>query len=268
MKRFDPMFWFGVSFLTLLVLVAVFGPMGSAGHNAIVADPYLGPSAQHWMGTDELGRDIFKRIAYGARLSLMIGLSVQALSLLIGITAGMIGSFGPKWLRVMVLRFTDGMFAFPDILLAILIIGVWKTGVEPVIVALAVTSWPGITRLVVTQVASLRDREYVVASNAMGASTPYVVIRHILPQMWGVLLAVAMVDLAGTILAESTLSFLGIGVQAPDPSWGSMIEKGRFEMTSNPMLLLWPCLVLSTTIFALNFVGDGIRAALDPRRKS
>jgi len=165
------------------------------------------------------------------------------------------------------------MFAFPDILLAILIIGVLGSSevkfpgssVLPVIVALSITGWSSITRLVVTQVATLKDREYVVAARAAGASTFYLVTRHILPQLSGILLAVSMIQIAGTILAESTLSFLGIGVQAPDPTWGSMINNARFEMNSHPLLLLWPCVILSLTIFSLNFVGDGLRAALDPK---
>jgi ABC-type dipeptide/oligopeptide/nickel transport system permease subunit len=136
-----------------------------------------------------------------------------------------------------------------------------------VIAALAITAWPAMARLVMTLVASLKDREFVVASKALGASTFYVATRHILPQIWGILLAVSMVDLAGTILAESTLSFLGIGIQAPMPSWGMMINDARGNMQSHPEMLIAPCLVLSATIFALNFVGDGLRAILDPRSR-
>ena len=138
-------------------------------------------------------------------------------------------------------------------------------GMFPVIAALSITAWPGVARLVRTQVATLKDREFVIASKAIGASPWHVVLKHVLPQLWGILLAVSMVDLAGTILAESTLSFLGIGVQAPTRSWGSMVNNARGEMDSHPMLLLWPCLVLSLTIFSLNFVGDSLRAALDPK---
>jgi ABC-type dipeptide/oligopeptide/nickel transport system permease subunit len=157
------------------------------------------------------------------------------------------------------------MFAFPDILLAILIVAVVGLGILPVIAALAVTSWPSIARLVSTQVATLKDREYVVAAKAAGAPTGYLVVKHILPQLSGLLLAYSMIELAGTILAESTLSFLGIGVQEPDPSWGNMINTARINMNSHPVMLIWPCLFLSATIFALNFVGDGLRAYFDPK---
>ncbi|MBI3721301.1 MAG: ABC transporter permease [Fimbriimonas ginsengisoli] len=227
--------------------------------------PLLHASGAHWMGTDELGRDVFERIAYGARISLEVGLSVQAISLFFGVLVGSLGEFAPKWIGMPLMRLTDGMFAFPDILLAILLIGVIGMGKTPVIVALSITAWPSVARLVKTQIASLRDREFVVASRAMGASVFAVVTKHILPQLWGILLAVSMVDLAGTILAESTLSFLGVGVQAPEPSWGSMIDHARAELQSEPMQIVWPCLVLSLTIFALNFVGEGLRAAVDPK---
>jgi ABC-type dipeptide/oligopeptide/nickel transport system permease subunit len=175
----------------------------------------------------------------------------------------------------MLMRFTDGMFAFPDILLAVLIIGTMPRDLFngpmakllPVIVALSITSWPSIARLVKGQVATLKDREFVVGAKASGASTFYLVTRHILPQLTGILLAVSMIDIAGTILAESTLSFLGIGVQPPEASWGSMINSARQDMNSHPIALVWPCLILSLTIFSLNFVGDGLRAAFDPKSR-
>lgn len=266
-RRRDVLFGFGVGYLALLVLFAVFWPMIGRDVYAMTGRSFEPPGAEYLLGTDELGRDYLSRLAYGARISLLIGITVQAISLTLGIVVGLCGVFAPKWIRLPLMRLTDGMFAFPDILLAILIVGVWQTGLVPVIVALSITAWPAVARLVVTQVASIKDREYVVAARAMGASNWYVSIKHILPQVWGILLAVSMVDLAGTILAESTLSFLGIGVQAPDPSWGSMIDKARANMNSHPLLLLWPCLFLSLTIFALNFVGDGLRARLDPRSK-
>lgn len=257
--------WAGIGFLALLLLFAIFGPHLRHGYLDQNAKPYLAPSSEYWLGTDELGRDVFARLAFGARMSLLVGLTVQAISLIVGITVGVLGVYAPKIIREPIMRFTDGMFAFPDILLGILIIGVWQRGLLPVIVALTVTSWPSVARLVKSQVASLKDREFVVASQAVGGSVFYVVTRHVLPQLWGILLAVSMVDLAGTILAESTLSFLGIGVQAPDPSWGSMINAARLNMASQPVALIWPCLILSVSIFALNFVGDGLRQWLDPR---
>lgn len=265
MKKRDPLFWGGVGFLTLILLFAIVGPHIRHDFLALGDTTHELPSSKHWLGTDELGRDIFARLAYGGRLSLMIGLIVQTFAITTGILMGTIGVFAPTWIRTPVLRFTDAMFAFPDLLIALLIIGLWSAGVVPVIVALSITSWPGMARLVRAQLVSLKDREYVVAARAAGAPTFYIVTRHILPQMIGIILAVAMIDLAGTILAESTLSFIGIGIQPPTPSWGAMINNARGEMQSYPVPLIWPCLILSMTIFALNFVGDGLRARLDPK---
>ncbi|MFN7172246.1 MAG: ABC transporter permease [Fimbriimonadaceae bacterium] len=267
MKR-DPLFWFGAIYMFLMVLLAVFGPFIRHDYLMPVGPPFAPPSAEFWLGTDELGRDVFARLAYGARISLFIGFSVMAISVSIGLLVGLLGAFGPPWISVPLMRLTDAMFAFPDILLAILIIGVWSMGVGPVIVALSITLWPPIARIIRSQCLSIKEREFVVASRAMGATTPYLVFKHVVPQLFGILLAVAVVDLAGTILAESTLSFLGIGVQAPEPSWGSMINNARSEMNSHPLLLLWPCLTLSLTILALNFIGDAVRAQVDPRMRA
>lgn len=267
----------GIAFLAVLIILAVAVP--------IFRDPYaqgtpnLQAGGSFPLGTDELGRDVFARVAAGARVSLTIGLTVQVGALILGVVVGVLGVFAPRWVSNPLMRFTDGMFAFPDILLGILLMGIFQSyrstggalakivedGRVPVIAVLAVTAWPGIARLVRTQLATLKDREFVVAAKASGASTFYLVTRHIMPQLWGILLAVTMIELAGTILAESTLSFLGIGVQAPTPSWGGMISTARDTMGSNPQLLFWPCLVLSLTIFALNFVGDGLRSLTDPK---
>jgi len=259
-KKYSGLFWFGVTWMVILVLLAVFVPMFKA-YETKVGLPFEGPGSVAWLGTDEKGYDVFARLAYGARMSLMVGIGVQVFALIIGLFLGICAVYGPKWIRVTILRLTDAMFAFPDILLAILIIGIFNDrGLRPVIIALTVTAWPGIVRLVKTQAATMKDREFVVASQALGASTFYTVTRHVIPHLTGVLLAVLMVELAGTILAESTLSFLGIGIQPPTPSWGSMIYDARSQMTANPQLLIWPCIVLSLTIFALNFIGDGLRA--------
>lgn len=257
--------WVAVAFLAMLLLFAIFGP--TFRHSYLIANgaTFAPPSSEYWLGTDEQGRDIVARLAFGARMSLFVGFTVQLISIVVGITVGVLGVFAPKWIRNPLMRLTDGMFAFPDILLAILIIGVFGMGLFPVIVALSITAWPAVARLVRTQVASIKDREFFVASQALGAPTIYLVIKHVLPHLWGILLAVSMVDVAGTILAESSLSFLGIGIQAPDPSWGNMINQARQTMASTPLVLIWPCLLLSLAVFALNFVGDELRQIVDPR---
>ena len=284
----DPLFVLGATFLVLLVIFATFGPnirnamIHPAGNSNFYAvyDPVSGPhevvGGKYLLGTDEQGRDVISRIAAGARISLTVGFIVEIIALVVGVTIGVLGVFAPKWLSMILMRFTDGLFAFPDILLAVLIIGtipptklanVPLGKLMPVIIALSITAWPSIARLVKGQVATLKDREFVIGAKASGASTFYLVTRHILPQLTGILLAISMIDIAGTILAESTLSFLGIGVQAPEPSWGSMINSAREGMGSYPVALVWPCLILSLTVFSLNFVGDGLRAMFDPKSK-
>jgi ABC-type dipeptide/oligopeptide/nickel transport system permease subunit len=289
LRRFagrEPLLWFGIVFLVLLVLFAVFGPsIRDAQLGATVKregfmsvyDPVARPF-QPWggatlLGTDQQGRDVLARLAAGARISLIVGLIVQVVALVLGVTVGVLGVYAPRWIATPLMRLTDGMFAFPDILLAILVVGVMTASkiqfpggtMVPVIAALSITAWPSVARLVRSQVATLKDREYVVASRAAGAGTFYQVTRHVLPQLAGLLMAVSMIEIAGTILAESTLSFLGIGVQAPEASWGAMINTARENMTSYPIQLVGPCVLLSMTVFALNFVGDGLRSYFDPK---
>lgn len=264
MKR-NWLFWIGAGYLVLLVLFAIFGPNMRHSWSDPIGPARMGPGPDYWLGTDEQGRDVFARLAYGARLSLTIGISVQIIAVVVGVIVGVLGVYGPKWISSPLMRLTDGMFAFPDLLLAIMLVGLFNRGTGPVVASLAIAAWPSVARLVRTQVASLKDREFVVAAQAMGARTPYLVVKHILPHLAGVLLAVMMVDVAATILSESTLSFLGIGVQLPEASWGSMIQTGNLYIRNQPLLLVWPCLTLSLTIFALNFVGDGLRVLADPK---
>ena len=257
--------------MVLLILLAVFGPLiPTGGKSNPVFDPVGGThlpygSAHALLGSDEIGRSFLQRIAYGARISLFIGFVVQAINLSFGVFIGVVSAFAPKWIAVPVMRMTDGMFAFPDILLAILIIGILGPGIIPVVVALSITGWPSVARLTKTQLATIKEREFVVAAKAAGAPTSYLVFKHLLPQMSGILLAVSMIDLAGTILAESTLSFLGIGVQLPTPSWGGLINNARVQLNSYPTEIIAPCLILSLTVFALNFIGDGLRTYFDPK---
>jgi ABC-type dipeptide/oligopeptide/nickel transport system permease subunit len=286
-RRFDPLMFFGATYLFLLLVFAIFGPLVRTAQLADparpnfssvysrIGKPFENPSPKAPLGTDELGRDVVARLAQGARISLTVGFLVQILSLVAGMFMGILGVYGTKWLSGLSQRLTDAMFAFPDMLLAILIVSVVRTEqldffgpigkMMPVIVALSVTGWPSVARLVRTYVASVKDREFVIAAKASGASTTYLALKHVLPQLTGILMAVSMIEVAGTILAESTLSFIGIGIQAPDPSWGSMINTARTNLSSHPIGLLWPCLLLSLAVMALNFVGDYLRTALDPR---
>lgn len=267
-----------VVYLAALVIFAIVGPMR---HGVIdPVGPKFAPSGpEFWLGTDEYGRDIFGRLAYGARMSLLLGISVQVVAIVVGLAIGTAAGYGPRWANNALMRLTDAMFAFPDILLAILIMGILQgsrvklfaglpeilVATLPVFAALAVVGWPGMARLVRNQVLSLKEQEFVTASRALGAGHRHVVMKHILPHLWGLISAVAMVGMAMIILAEGALSFLGIGIPPPWPSWGSMINGARTYMSSNPELLFWPCLLLSLTILSLNFVGDAMRDRFDPK---
>lgn len=287
--------WIGSAYLVLLALITLIVPMiqdptqrvkpmlaPNLKGEMVMTSTHLPPSASHWLGTDQSGRDVFALLAQGGRTSLLIGIIVELIVLTVGVVVAVLGIYAPKWIGSPLMRLTDAMFAFPDILLALLLLGIFRSipipvdsmwfslfngGFIPLIIALSITAWPGIVRIVRGQLLSLKDREFVVAAKANGASTTYLVLKHILPQLWGLLLAISMVELAGVILAESTLSFIGIGVQPPNPSWGNMIDKARQDMVSHPALLFYPCLALSITIFALNFVGDGLRTLADPKGK-
>lgn len=272
--RRNPIALASLIFLGLLVLIALLSPVIApySFTKQDTAAKFQDPSPAHLLGTDELGRDILSRLMYGAGISLGVGAAVEifvvSLGLLVGLTAGYVGGR----LDQLLMRITDVMLAFPDILLAILLLGTLGTAsaspilsMTLVVLALGLTGWPPLARLVRGQVLTLRKREFVEAARAMGADDTRILLRHILPNLLSPILVAVTVDLAGVILAESTLSFLGIGVQRPYPSWGRMINDALEFYRSHPNLLLYPSLLLSLTVLALNFLGDGLRDALDPR---
>jgi ABC-type dipeptide/oligopeptide/nickel transport system permease subunit len=225
---------------------------------------------RHRLGTDNLGQDMLSRLVYGARVSLSVGLLVEAIELMIGITLGLLAAYkGGRWDTIL-MRVTDAMFAFPDLLFAILLVGIFapttaQGSLLTVFVALALVNWPSMARLVRGQALSLRDREYVTAARAIGVTDGAIMWRHILPNMLSPIIVAATVDIANVILAEATLSFLGIGIQPPYPSWGRMISDGLGFLRSAPMQVFWPAIMLGVTVLALNFFGDALRDALDPR---
>ena len=223
------------------------------------------PSPLHPLGTDEFGRDIFSRLIYGARVSLTVAIAVEGVELLFGLTLGMLAGLKGGRLDNAVMRLTDLMFAFPDILLAILVVGIMGKNLTNVFLALALVGWPGMVRLVRSQTLALRGKEFVEAARAIGASDTWIMRRHILPNVLGPVVVAATVGMGAIVLAESTLSFLGLGIQEPFPSWGSMIAKGWAQRRTDPMLTVYPALLLAATIMAFNFLGDGLRDWLDPR---
>ena len=270
-----------VAFASLVFLIVLFGaallapvltPFGFASQ--VLNDKWQDPSALHKLGTDELGRDTLTRLLYGARISLGVAVAVEVFVVFVGLLVGLTAGFFGGIIDTALMRCTDVMLAFPDILLAILLLGALGTAnatplvsVGLVVLALGVTGWPPLARLVRGQVLTIRKREFVEAARALGAGNRRIILRHILPNLLSPLLVAITVDAASIILAEATLSFLGIGVQRPYPSWGRMINDALESYKSHPRLLIVPSVVLSLTVLALNFVGDGLRDALDPRRR-
>ncbi len=274
--RRNPLAFGSLIFLVLLILVALFAPLLAPYDFArqALSERLKDPTAAHKLGTDELGRDTLTRLLYGARISLGVAIAVETVVLSLGLLVGLTAGFRGGWVDTLLMRVTDVMLAFPDILLAILLLGTLGTAaatpivsISLVILALGVTGWPPLARLVRGQVLSLRKREFVEAARAMGATDGRILLRHILPNLLSPILVSVTVDMAGIILAEATLSFLGIGVQRPFPSWGRMINDALDYYRSHPRLLLYPSLLLSVTVLALNFLGDGLRDALDPRQR-
>jgi peptide/nickel transport system permease protein len=223
------------------------------------------PSKAHPLGLDDLGRDVLSRIIWGARVSLRVGFSVVILASLIGITLGAISGYFGGWTDTIIMRLTDILLAFPGILLAIAMVAVLGPSLNNVVIALATIGWVGYARLVRGQVLKVREMEYVTAAKALGARSPRVIIRHVLPNVINPVIVMATLGLAGAILSEAALSFLGLGVQPPTPSWGAMLTAGRRYLGLANHLAIFPGAAIMAAVMGLNFLGDGLIDALDPK---
>ena len=223
------------------------------------------PSRQHVLGMDDLGRDVLSRILWGARVSLRVGFSVVIIASLIGITLGAISGYFGGWSDTIIMRITDILLAFPGILLAIAMVAVLGPSLNNVVIALATIGWVGYARLVRGQVLKVREMEYVTAARALGAKSPRVIIRHVLPNVMNPVIVMATLGLAGAILSEAALSFLGLGVQPPTPSWGAMLTSGRRYLGLANHLAIYPGIAIMAAVMGLNFLGDGLIDALDPK---
>jgi peptide/nickel transport system permease protein len=227
-----------------------------------------GPSFAHLAGTDELGRDTLSRLMWGARLSLTISASVVAVSLALGLAVGGLAGYLGGWVDTALTTFAMNTFlALPGILLAIAFAAFLGPGFINLVLALAIGGWAGYARLVRAQVMAVRDREYVDAARALGASGPRIFFRHILPNIVQPILVQAAIGMAGVILAEATLSFLGLGIPAPAPSWGSMLNDARSHLFDSPHLVLFPAMAVAGAVLGFNFLGDALRDQLDPRTR-
>lgn len=256
----------GLVIVIIMVLSAIFAPV-IAPHDpneTHVRDRISPPSLEYPMGTDDFGRDIFSRILYGARISLVIAFIAQVVAISIGITLGMISGWYGGLVDDVIMRITDGFFAIPGLMFLIVWVAILDPSPVSIFLALGLIGWPADARMMRGQVLSVKEREYVVAAKAMGASDMRIMTRHILPNAIAPSIVLASLGIAGAILAESTLSFLGLGVQIPNPSWGTMIDTGRNFTTTAWWYAIFPGLAIMITVLGFNFVGDGLRDALDP----
>jgi peptide/nickel transport system permease protein len=269
MKRFLRNFAFtaGALLTIALIFVAIAAPLlapfdPNAQNTIRRLEP---PSHEHPLGLDELGRDVLSRILFGARVSLRVGFSVVLIAAAIGIALGsMAGYFGGA-IDVTIMRICDILLAFPGILLAIALVAVLGPSLNNVILALATIGWVGYARLVRGQVLKVREMEYVTAAKALGARSPRVIVLHVLPNVINPVIVMATLGLAGAILAEAALSFLGLGVQPPTPSWGAMLTSGRQYLGLANHLAIYPGIAIMLAVMGLNFLGDGLIDALDPK---
>jgi peptide/nickel transport system permease protein len=257
----------GLVLITLFALAAVSAPLLAPANplKQVLATRLKPPSAEHWLGTDQLGRDVLSRIIFGARISLLVGVVVVVGAGSVGTFTGLVAGYGGGWLDEILMRLTDIFFAFPALILAMAISGALGPSLTNAMIAIAAVSWPVYARLVRSQVLSLREREYVEAARSLGASTPRIIWQHILPNTLAPLLVQASFDLGGAILAAAGLSFIGFGTQPPTPEWGVMISEGRNYIATQPWLSLFPGLAILFTVAAFNLIGDGLRDAFDPR---
>jgi len=254
--------------LTLLLVVAALAAPLLATHDPNLQDTSRRlekPSNDHILGLDDLGRDVYSRIIYGARVSLRVGFSVVLAASLIGVTLGAISGYFGGIADVIVMRLCDILLAFPGILLAIALVAVLGPNLINVILALSIIGWVGYARLVRGQVLKVREMEYVTAAKALGAKSPRVIVKHVLPNVINPVIVMATLGLAGAILAEAALSFLGLGVQPPTPSWGAMLTSGRRYLGLANHLAIFPGAAIMLAVMGLNFLGDGLIDALDPK---
>lgn len=270
MIRRQPLAAIGLALLIVFVACAVFAPWLAPWDPAQLdlTGRLMGPSWAHWFGTDQLGRDILSRTLFGARISLVVAVSVVGLSLAVGLVAGGLAGFYGGWTDTVVnIYVTNAFLALPGILLAIAFVAFMGPGLGNVILALAISGWVGYARLVRAQVMAVKEREFVEAARALGATDLRIMTRHILPNILQPLIVQAAIGMAGAVLAEATLSFLGLGVPPPTASWGSMLNDARSHLFDSPHLVFFPAMAVMLCVLSFNFIGDALRDYLDPRTR-
>lgn len=264
--RKNPTLIAGLLMLLLVGAIAIAAPW-IATHDPQDLDPIARmqpPSAEHYLGTDALGRDVFSRVAWGGRVSLIVGIAVAVLATIAGVFIGLVAGF-VRWADGPIMRFMDGLMAIPGILLAIALMAVTKASMTTVIVAITIPEIPRVARLVRSLALTLREQLYVEAAHAVGTRLPAILWRHVLPNMVAPLIVQATFVAASAVLIEASLSFLGVGIPAQIPSWGNMMAEGRNFVAVAFHIILYPGILLAITVLAINLLGDGLRDALDPR---
>jgi ABC-type dipeptide/oligopeptide/nickel transport system permease subunit len=267
--RRDPRAVIGVAVVVLIAVAAVLAPV-LARYDPTRIDllsQLQRPSGEHWLGTDIQGRDVWARLVYGARVSLAVGVISQGIALLLGVTLGLVAGYYGRWVDELVMRLADVTLAFPTLLLLIAMVAALQPSMGVVFATIGIVGWAGMARLVRGQVLVVRQLEYVQAVRALGARDRRIMLRHVLPNVIAPVVIAATLGVAGAIMAEAALSFLGLGVQPPTPSWGAMIADGRdlSQLRTAPWTSLFPGLAIGAAVLGFNLLGDALRDALDPR---
>lgn len=265
--RRNPLAMAGFATVVVLIVVAA-GASWLAPYDPSEFDSsrmYLGPSDNHWLGTDGAGRDVLSRMIFGTRVSLAVGFVSVGISVLIGILLGALAGYFGGLVDGLIMRLVDVMLCFPSMFLILAVIAFVGPSIWNVMAVIGLTGWMGVCRLVRAEFLTLRERDYVTAARALGASPPRIIFRHLLPNAMAPVLVAAVLGVAGAILTESALSFLGLGVQPPTPSWGNILAEGWAGMDIAPWLSVFPGLAITVTMLAYNLFGEGLRDALDPR---
>jgi peptide/nickel transport system permease protein len=271
--RRDRMALLGAAIVAVLIFIAIFAPWLAPHSPAQIFDSGLnldgtpvGPSREFPLGADALGRDQLSRVLYGARVSITIGVVANGLAMIIGIVVGSIGGYFRGWPGAVMMRLTDVMMSFPILLLAIALVAVLKPSIWIVIFVIAFSYWAPVARIIHGQVLGMKQREFIEAARALGVGHRAILVRHILPHIIPVIVVYTTLGIATNVLFEAALSYLGVGVQPPTPSWGGMISEGQTFYRTAPWLVMFPGLAIMLTVLGFNLLGDGLRDALDPKR--
>ena len=258
-----------LGFLLFISLLAVFAPLVTrySFETQNMSEILQPPSARHWMGTDSLGRDLYSRIIYGARMSLSVGLLTALFALILGTITGAVAGYAGRWVDTVLMRIVDIFYIFPSLLLAILLMVLMGRGMTGILLALGLTAWVTQARLVRGQVLQAKEFAYVESARALGVRHTSILFRHILPNLWGPIIVSLTFQIPTNIMSESFLSFLGLGLEPPYSSWGTLASEGFRAIRGVPHLIIFPGVILFVTMLAFNYLGDGLRDALDPSSK-